>query len=90
MITFETILILSRQVATVNMTSLPSKELIASIEAFLDAHYEFRNKNKYYGLLRKIKGYFDRFELEEREKQELSKHERQLEIEKEVFDEFKF
>ena len=52
------------------MTSLPSKELIASIEAFLDAHYEFRNKNKYYGLLRKIKGYFDRFELEEREKQE--------------------
>ena len=53
-----------------NMTSLPSKELIASIEAFLDAHYEFRNKNKYYGLLRKIKGYFDRFELEEREKQE--------------------
>ena len=52
------------------MTSLPSKELIASIEAFLDDHYEFRNKNKYYGLLRKIKGYFDRFEFEEREKQE--------------------
>ena len=48
----------------------PSSTLIASIEAFLDAHYEFRNKNKYYGLLRKIKGYFDRFELEEREKTE--------------------
>ena len=31
-----------------------------------------------------------RKKYEEREKQELSKHERQLEIEKEVFDEFKF
>ena len=33
---------------------------------------------------------WERKQYEEREKQELSKHERQLEIEKEVFDEFKF
>ena len=48
----------------------PSKALLTAVEAFLDAHYEFRNKSKYYGILRKIKGYFDSFELEEREKAE--------------------
>lgn len=52
------------------MTNITSKDFITSIDAFIDAHYEFRNKNKYYGLLRKIKGYFDRFEIEEHEKQE--------------------
>lgn len=45
-------------------------ELLASVEAFLDAHYEFRNKSKYSGLLRRINGYFDRIDLEKREKQE--------------------
>lgn len=53
-----------------NTIAPPSQALLASVVAFLDAHYEFRDKSKYYGMLRKIKGYFDSFELEEREKKE--------------------
>lgn len=48
----------------------PSKSLFRDVEAFLDAHYEFRNKNKYYGLLRRIKGFFEKLDIEERERQE--------------------
>lgn len=53
-----------------NETERSFKALLIAVDAFLDAHYEFRNKNKYYGLLRRIKGCFDRLELEEREKKE--------------------
>lgn len=47
----------------------PSEALLAAIDAFLDAHYEFRRKDKYKGFIGKIRASFDRYEVEEREKQ---------------------
>lgn len=48
----------------------PSKALLAAVDAFLDAHYEFRCEDKYKGFLGRIRASFKRFEVEEREKSE--------------------
>ena len=50
---------------------MPSSETVPiSLKEFIDTHYEFKINPKYKGFLGKTKAYFDRFELEEREKQE--------------------
>lgn len=49
------------------VANLPSKALLAAVDAFLNNHYEFRCKDKYKGLLGRIRAYFDRYEVEERE-----------------------
>lgn len=43
---------------------------VATLELFIESHYEFKSNPKYKGLLGKAKAYFDRLELEEQEKRD--------------------
>lgn len=49
---------------------LPSQMLLAAVDAFLDAHYEFRCNPKYKGVFGRVKAARDRWAAEEREKRE--------------------
>ena len=53
----------------------PSKALLAEIEVFLDAHYDYRCLPKYKGFIGRLKAHFDKLE-DDRKRAEREEYER--------------
>ena len=50
------------------------RSVLYEVEAFLNEHYLYRDKQKYGGLWGKVRDFFDRSAEEEREKKESRSH----------------
>ena len=52
-----------------DMANSPPKELLAAVDAFLDAHYKFRCEDKYKGFFGKVRSFSDWYDANENEQQ---------------------